>query len=69
MIPTCLTLNANQLRILSEFECGLPKRDEEDMDCCMTSRLTFEVTTSGIGDCVWVRCGEKRAWLDDGLEP
>ena len=68
-MPQCLKkiLNEKQMQIAEEF-MNNHRVDIDTLDCCMTSQFTFEITASGIGDSIYIVCGEDRIWLDDGLE-
>lgn len=68
MIPSQLKLNGNQQYLAREFIKNHPPSKDEHADTCGTSRFTFTVVASGIGDIVHISCGEDSLYLDDGEE-
>lgn len=62
-------LNEKQRKDAENFIRDIPRANGEEEDCCGTACYHFELTPSGIGDTIYIVCGENRLWLDDGLEP
>ena len=68
MFPDCLKLDEKQKALFMKFHENFPKTEGED--CCGTSSYTFECISSGIGDIIIAKRGNKEIHLeynDDGL--
>jgi len=71
MIPSCLQLNKYQKQQVDAFVKSLPKGAMEaalEETCCVESPLTFEVRSTGIGDCVCVKAFGRTKFLYDPKE-
>lgn len=55
MIPDCIRLPQEATESIKKWVRSKGPTNPDDVDCCGTSSVTFEICASGIGDCINIK--------------